>query len=237
VFGNPDCIISDRGSAFLAQDFLKYCDDENIKVVKSTTGLPRVNGQVERLNAIIIPVLSKLSVDDPTKWYRHVDRVQQAINSTFSRSINATPFELLIGVKMRNKDDHQLHELINNETIELFQDSRNDLRLKAKSQILKLQSENKKTYNLRRKPARLYNVGDIKRTQFGGGLKLKPKFLGPYQSRKSSTTTPTMSRKSATQTVQKFLQPVPNISSHGPPTMTTTKHSRRMFDQNGRKWE
>jgi len=94
VFGNPACIISDRGSAFLAQDFLQYCDDENIKVVKSTTDLPRVNGQVERLNAIIIPVLSKLSVDDSTKWYRHVDRVQQAINSTFSRSINATPFEL-----------------------------------------------------------------------------------------------------------------------------------------------
>jgi len=184
VFGNPACIISDRGSAFLAQDFLKHCDDENIKVVKSTIGLPRVNGQVERLNAIITPVLSKLSVDDPTKWYRHVDRVQQAINSTFSRSINATPFELLIGVKMRNKDDQQLRELINNETIALFQDSRNDLRLKAKSQILKLQTENKKTCNLRRKPARFYNVGDmvaIKRTQFGGGLKLRPKFLGPYQ--------------------------------------------------------
>jgi len=49
--------------------------------------------------------------------------------------------------------------------------------------------------------------------------------------------TPTMSRKSATQTVQKFLQPVLNISSHGLPTMTTTKHSRRMFDQNGRMWE
>jgi len=184
VFGNPACIISDRGSAFLAQDFLQYCDDENIKVVKSTTGLPRVNGQVERLNVIIIPVLSKLSVDDPTKWYRHVHRGQQAINSTFSRIIDATPFELLIGVKMRNKDDQQLHELINNETIALFQDSRNELRLRAKSQILKLQSETKKTYNLRRKPARLYNVGDmvaIKRTQFGEGLKLEPKFVGPYQ--------------------------------------------------------
>jgi len=75
---------------------------------------------------------------------------------------------------MRNKDDQQLRELINNETIALFQDSRNDLRLKAKSQILKLQPDNKKTYNLRRKPERLYNVGDmvaIKRTPFGGGLK------------------------------------------------------------------
>jgi len=36
VIGHPACIISDRGSAFSAQDFLQYCDDENIKVVKST---------------------------------------------------------------------------------------------------------------------------------------------------------------------------------------------------------
>jgi len=39
---------------------------------------------------------------------------------------------------MRNKDDQQLREQINNETIALFQDSGNDLGLKAKSQILKL---------------------------------------------------------------------------------------------------
>ncbi|KAL7730181.1 hypothetical protein ACLKA6_016461 [Drosophila palustris] len=44
---------NDRGSAFTAQDFLQYCDDEKIKLVKTTTGLPRVNGQVERLNAIV----------------------------------------------------------------------------------------------------------------------------------------------------------------------------------------
>ncbi|XP_052855076.1 uncharacterized protein LOC128263838 [Drosophila gunungcola] len=176
--------MSDRGSAFTAQDYLEYCKDEGIKVVKSTTGLPRVNGQVERLNAIIISVLSKLSVDNPTKWYRHVDRVQQAINSTFSRSIDATPFEVLIGVKMRNKDDQKLQEIINNESTALFQNTRNDLRLKARSQILKIQAEIKKTHNLRRKPAKTYKIGElvaIKRTQFGGGLKLKPKYLGPYE--------------------------------------------------------
>jgi len=144
-------------------------------------------------------------------------------STLLSREASTTPFELLIGVQMRKKDDQQLHELMNNETIALFQDSRNDLRLKAKSQILKLQSENKKKYNLRCKPARLYNVGDM--------LDIKRRsFWVLTKSRKSSTTMPTMSRKSATQTVQKFLEPVPNISSHGLPTMTTTKHSRRIFD-------
>ncbi|GFU53570.1 uncharacterized protein TNCV_3969381 [Trichonephila clavipes] len=45
-------------------------------------------------------------------------------------------------------------------------------------------SENRKTYNRRIKKASLYKEGDsvaIQRTRFGAGLKLKPKFLGPYK--------------------------------------------------------
>ncbi|GFX74960.1 uncharacterized protein TNCV_1845321 [Trichonephila clavipes] len=47
-----------------------------------------------------------------------------------------------------------------------------------------LQSENRKAYNRRRKKVSLYKEGDlvaIQRTQFGAGLKLRPKFLGPYK--------------------------------------------------------
>ncbi|GFW56752.1 tigger transposable element-derived protein 6 [Trichonephila clavipes] len=44
--------------------------------------------------------------------------------------------------------------------------------------------KNKNTYNKRRKKAPEYQVGDlvaVQRTQFGEGLKLRPKFFGPYQ--------------------------------------------------------
>lgn len=54
----------------------------------------------------------------------------------------------------------------------------------AKRQILKVQSENRKNFNLRRKPPTQYKVDDIiaiKRTQFGPGLKFRGKFLGPYR--------------------------------------------------------
>ncbi|GFX29083.1 uncharacterized protein TNCV_2072341 [Trichonephila clavipes] len=43
--------------------------------------------------------------------------------------------------------------------------------------------KNKKTYK-KRKKAPEYQVSDlvaVQRTQFGGGLKLRPKFFGPYQ--------------------------------------------------------
>lgn len=51
-------------------------------------------------------------------------------------------------------------------------------------QILKIQRENKKTFDSKRKEAITYDIGDqvaIKRTQFGSGLKLKKKNFGPYQ--------------------------------------------------------
>ncbi|GFT98983.1 transposon Ty3-I Gag-Pol polyprotein [Trichonephila clavipes] len=66
---------------------------------------------------------------------------------------------------------------------ELLQ-QREFLRNDAKKNIKTLQSENRKTYNRRRKKASLYKEGDlvaIQRTQFGAGLKLRPKFLGPYK--------------------------------------------------------
>ncbi|GFU88996.1 pro-Pol polyprotein [Trichonephila clavipes] len=68
TFGNPIRIISDRGSAFTSKLFNDYCDEENIQHLQIATGVPRGNGQVERIHRTLIPVLTKLSLDDSTKW-------------------------------------------------------------------------------------------------------------------------------------------------------------------------
>lgn len=111
TFGNPTFIISDWGAAFTYEV-------EGIKHHGVTTGLPRANGQVKRLNAIIWPVLAKLAIDDPCKWYKFVDKVQQNINSRFCRSTQKTPFELLIGNKMRTKADVDIQKIIHDEIIQ-----------------------------------------------------------------------------------------------------------------------
>lgn len=184
VFGNPARIISDRGTAFTAEEFEAYCALESIQHVRITTGVPRGNGQIERVNRIIIPVLTKLSLEDPTKWFKYVERVQRALNSTIQRSIGATPFEILTGVKMRNKEDILIKELLEDATIKKFNESREELREESKRQILKVQEENRRAYNLRRRNPKSYKVGDlvaIKRTQFGSGIKIHKKYLGPYE--------------------------------------------------------
>ncbi|GFW86537.1 hypothetical protein TNCV_4333211 [Trichonephila clavipes] len=112
TFGSPIRIISDRGSAYTSKLFSDYCDEENIQHLQIATGVPRGNGQVERIHRTLIPVLTKLSLDDSTKWYKYVDRLQRILNSTISRSTKWTPFELLVGIKMRNKENILIKDLL-----------------------------------------------------------------------------------------------------------------------------
>ncbi|GFV87173.1 uncharacterized protein TNCV_5113911 [Trichonephila clavipes] len=85
---------------------------------------------------------------------------------------------------MRNKEDILIKDLLQEEMAKELLEQSEFLRNDAKKNIETLQSENRKTYNRRRKKASLYKEGDlvaIQRTQFGAGLKLRPKFLGPYK--------------------------------------------------------
>ena len=118
------------------------------------------------------------------RWYQHVARVQKALNSTYQRSIGMSPFELLFGTKMRDCGDLRLKEYIEDEWRNLFIEQREELRAKAKEQILKVQEENRRGFNKKRVEALKYSLGElvaIKRTQFGSGLKFKRKYLGPYE--------------------------------------------------------
>lgn len=136
------------------------------------------------MNGPIIPVLTKLSINNPAEWWKHVGRVQQIINASHNRSIKKTPFKLLIGEQIRLKGDQELKQLIDEKLVNIFDEDRTKMRLEAKENIAKIQEENKRTYNKRRKTATKYKIGDlvaIKRTQFGTGTKLLPKFLGPYK--------------------------------------------------------
>lgn len=154
----------------------------------TTTGVARGNVQVERIHSVIISVLAKLSIDNPEEWFKHTEKVQQFLNKTHQRAIGFSPFELLVGVPMKTKEDIQLKELIEQEMIGSFVTEREELRNRAKQQILTLGDENKRTYNAKRKQATQHDVGDlvaIERTQFGSGLKLRGKHFGPYKVIKS----------------------------------------------------
>lgn len=184
VFGSPRRIVSDHGSAFTSTIFNDYCEENEIEHIKTTVGVPRGNGQIERLNTSIISVLTKLCVDSPHKWFKHLPVLQTALNGTYNRSIGRTPFEVLIGIPMKTKINRNVIEFLNEEAIMSFNTDRDDIREKARNDIAKIQKENVKQHNKHCTTPHLYKVGDlvfIKRTQFGSCLKIKPQFLGPYR--------------------------------------------------------
>lgn len=184
IFGNPRRIISDLGSTFTSSDFQEYCREGGMQHILTTTGMPRANGQVERVNRTTIPLLTKLSVPRPEEWHKHLDAVQRYLNVTTHRSIGTTPFNLLFGADMRMKDDASIRELVEKELICMFQEDRDELRNRAKESIRRIQQENRRGFDKRRKPAPAYNIGDlvaIKRTQVRPGLKFAPKYLGSYR--------------------------------------------------------
>ena len=71
-------MISNQGPAF-CPEFKDYCESEKTEHIPITMGIPRGNRQVERLHAKIMPILSKLSINDPNKWYKHAETVQRTI--------------------------------------------------------------------------------------------------------------------------------------------------------------
>ena len=184
IFGAPQRIISDKGAAFMSTAFKEWCQQESVEHILATTGVARSNGQVERLNRIIINVISKLSADHPEKWYKYVPKLQRTINSTISKSTKVTPFELMFGVKMRTELDVNINKMVANEMAEIFLSQRDELRAQAKKQIFNAQKAYKQQYDKHRKNATTYKVGDlvaIKRTQFVSGKKLANGYLGPYK--------------------------------------------------------
>ncbi|XP_039315302.1 uncharacterized protein LOC105204157 isoform X1 [Solenopsis invicta] len=184
LFGNPRRIVSDYGTAFTSGAFKEYCNDEKIQHILTSIGIPRGNGQVERVNRTLIPLLTKLSTPKTDEWFKFLTIAQRYLNATPSRSTDRTPFQLMFGVHMRLKEDPQIREMIEDEWIKMCEEGRDNIRREAKKKIAKIQQENAKSYNKKRKEARLYKEGDlvaIKRTQLGPGIKFKNKFLGPYR--------------------------------------------------------
>uniref|UniRef100_A0A034VAM6 RNA-directed DNA polymerase n=2 Tax=Endopterygota TaxID=33392 RepID=A0A034VAM6_BACDO len=183
IFGNPQRIISDKGAAFLSNLFKEFCNENKIEHIKITTGVPRGNGQIERVNRVILSMLSKLSINDPAKWYQYAAMVQKAINAHVHSSTKFTPYEIMFGVKMKSEMSSDIIRLLQEELLEVFQEDRRTMREECRANIQKAQEAYKRNFDKKRKRSTEYQKGDlvaIKVTQFSN-KKLSNKFNGPYR--------------------------------------------------------
>ncbi|GBO32748.1 hypothetical protein AVEN_180296-1 [Araneus ventricosus] len=75
---------------------------------------------------------------------------QSVINSSTSRCTKYTSFELMMGTKMKNKEDIKVNEVLHEEYLNHLMHERDEMRNDAKKNILKVQEEKRRNYDKKR---------------------------------------------------------------------------------------
>lgn len=184
-YSAPRVLISDRGTAFTSQEFCTFMNDNDVQHVLIATGSPQANGQVERMNRTITPMIAKLHNNNvQKKWYQVLPEVEFSLNNSVNKSTGETPSKLLFGLNQRGIVQDAIAQYLS----DLKSDNRDlDLiRSDAQQQIQQSQSRNENFVNKKRKQPTIYKSGDlvmIRNFQVGVGesRKLTPKFKGPYK--------------------------------------------------------
>lgn len=185
-FDRPKRIVSDRGSCFTSEEFHEFVENENIQHILIATGSPKANGQVERVNRVLGPMLGKLVDNSSAKyWYKVLGDVEFALNNSVNKSTGETPWRLLRGFNQRGKIPDAIKDYLEEAVVREPTDL-GTMRDEAASNIEKSQRYNQKYYNKKHKKPHKYEVDDfIMIRNFvstpGVPLKLVPKFKGPYR--------------------------------------------------------
>lgn len=185
-YSRPEIIVSDRGTSFTSQDFREYLEQNDIKHVLIATGSPQANGQVERVNKVITPMLAKL-VDNETKryWYKVLEDVEYALNNTVNKSTGEAPSQVLFGLRQRGRVKDAIASYLQ-EYITNTDRNFDAIRDKVADRIIVSQKYNEAYVNQKRKAPHQYLEGDTVMIRnfdstVGTSKKLIPQFKGPYK--------------------------------------------------------
>lgn len=182
-YSKPRRIISDRGTSFTSKDFEAFCNIHSIDHVLIATNCPKANGQIERYNRTLVPLLAKLVEIRKACWDNVLFEAEYLLNNSYNRSIDNRPAVLLFGVKQRFRSETDLELFIENLNKTVDRDLE-QLRDEAANKIRQLQEYNKRKYDEKCRRNTTYNEGDlvaIKTNKVAGeNNKLKAKYKGPY---------------------------------------------------------
>jgi hypothetical protein len=184
-YSKPRVIVSDRGSCFTSQEFTDFINEYSIKHVLIATGSPQSNGQVERLNRVLIPLLAKIvNKEEGKHWYKLLQEVEYTINNSKNRSTGETPSRLLFGVDQRGQLNDEVKEFLN-KSVNIKPRDFTEIRDKAVENVTAAQEYNEKYFNKRHKHPTNYKEGDyVMLRNFdstsGVSKKMIPVFKGPY---------------------------------------------------------
>ncbi|CAG8660195.1 2946_t:CDS:1, partial [Paraglomus occultum] len=167
VYGAPEQIISDKGTAFTSAQWKRAMKKWGIKHTPTTAANPQANGQVERFNQTLIRMIKKKLGTDKSKWDGTLlQDVLMAYRSSVQATTQHTPSDLLFGYRMRLPIEGRYPipiEEIEGE-IESRMDQLKELqpeRIKAAALIEEKQKRVKEKMEAGRDLANPYQVGDL----------------------------------------------------------------------------
>lgn len=183
AYGMPHRIVSDRGTAFTSNKFENWCKVRGIEHVLNATACPWANGQVERFNRTMVPVLAKLVDKTGKDWDFILDKCEYVLNNMTSSTTNESAYRLVFGKSQRKEENFKVEEymeIINKE----YDLTREESRELAGQNISKTQNYNKQYHDRKVIKETKFEENDIVlvkgRKKEGTKGKLYGKYKGPF---------------------------------------------------------
>ena len=101
LFGAPAYLISDQGKAFTGHLISNLCELYGVQKLRTLPYHAQTNGQVERMNQMIIRMIGKLEQDKKARWSEHLPEMLAAYTGTHLAVTGYSPYFLLFGRKSR----------------------------------------------------------------------------------------------------------------------------------------
>ena len=108
-YGPPKTLISDNEKQFAAKFFQAACSLLGLTNIFKSTYDPQTNGQVERYNRTILAMLRNYVNEHQNDWDRYATDLTYAYNCHIHRSMDTTPFNLVLS---RPPPEFSLHHSV-----------------------------------------------------------------------------------------------------------------------------
>ena len=106
LFGTPAYLVGDQGKAFTGHVITHLCELYRVQKLQTSPYHAQTNGQVERMNQMIIQMISKLEEDRKACWSKHLPELLMAYNATRSAVTGYSPYYRLFGRRPRIPVDY-----------------------------------------------------------------------------------------------------------------------------------
>ena len=106
LFGAPAYLVSDQGKAFMGHVIMHLCELYGVQKLRTLPYHAQTNGQVKRMNQMIIRMIGKLEEDRKACWSEHLPELLLAYNATCSAVTEYSPYYLLFGRRPRIPVDY-----------------------------------------------------------------------------------------------------------------------------------